>query len=268
MILTADNYYSPEADKTFMSNSQYSNFLSCEAMAIAKINGEWVDPLNESYEVGSFTHAWNEGTLDKFKDNNPHIFSSRGATKGELKAPYQVANRMIATLEADPFCMKALEGEKEVIMTAEMFGTPWKIKIDSYNREIRRIVDLKAMKSIQELIWSEELRAKTNFVEAYHYDRQLIIYTEVERIATRNEDWGAPLIVAVSKEEPCDKAVIDVFDANHMMYTLAAIGSVMPHIMDVKSGKVKPMRCGKCAYCRSTKQLTSTVFYRDLGMVS
>lgn len=43
--------------------------------------------------------------------------------------------------------MQFMSGEKQVIMTAEMFGAKWKIKIDSYHPG-RCIVDLKTCQSI------------------------------------------------------------------------------------------------------------------------
>ena len=47
MILTAENYFSKEADRDYLSVSQYKNFMgtigrpACEAEAMAKLNGEW-----------------------------------------------------------------------------------------------------------------------------------------------------------------------------------------------------------------------------------
>lgn len=46
MILTSENYYSTEADKEYLSVSQYKNFVGslgrpgCEAYAMAKLNEE------------------------------------------------------------------------------------------------------------------------------------------------------------------------------------------------------------------------------------
>ena len=46
MILTAENYFSKEADREYLSVSQYKNFMgtigrpACEAEAMAKLNGE------------------------------------------------------------------------------------------------------------------------------------------------------------------------------------------------------------------------------------
>ena len=43
--------------------------------------------------------------------------------------------------------MKCMSGEKQVIMTGELFGAKWKIKMDSYVKGTV-IVDLKVMSSI------------------------------------------------------------------------------------------------------------------------
>lgn len=37
MLLTSENYFSIEADKEYMSVSQYKNFKTCEAKALHKI---------------------------------------------------------------------------------------------------------------------------------------------------------------------------------------------------------------------------------------
>ena len=37
MFLTAENYYSLEADKYYLSVSQYKNFITCEAKSIGRI---------------------------------------------------------------------------------------------------------------------------------------------------------------------------------------------------------------------------------------
>ena len=59
-VLTADNYYSSEADKRFMSVHQYLDFVGhmgvygCEARAMAKLNGEWEDETTTAMLVGSY----------------------------------------------------------------------------------------------------------------------------------------------------------------------------------------------------------------------
>jgi len=265
MKLTASNYYSLEADNEFMSNSLYKKFIDCEAMAMAYLHGEWIDPPNDNFVMGNYLHSWNSNELEQFKEDHPEMFSSKGPTKGELKASFQFANRMIATLESDPFCMFVLQGEKEVIMTGEFAGTPWKIRIDSYDRAKRRLVDLKTTRNIYELVWSNERYAKVSFIEAYHYMTQLAIYAEIERLNAGSENYPEPLIVAVSKEDPPDKAIISLNDPDRIQKELADIEENMPRILAVKSGQEKPVGCGHCAYCRQVKKISNVIFYRELG---
>ena len=54
MILTNDNYYSPEANWEYMSVSQYKQFLKCEAAAMAQLKGEWSQPKTTALLVGSY----------------------------------------------------------------------------------------------------------------------------------------------------------------------------------------------------------------------
>lgn len=265
--LTRENYRSPEADQEYMSVSQYKDFLSCEAMAMAKLRGEYVPAPDKNLLVGSYIHAWNEGTLEEFKQENPEMFSTRGASKGKLKSDFLFADLMISTLEQDKFCMYALAGQKEVIMTSELFGAPWKIRMDVYNPEgDRRIVDLKSTRSIYELVWSKERWAKVSFVDAYNYPLQLAVYCEIERINCDSDTWAEPLIVAVSKEDPPDKAIISLNDPYRFKNELSQVEQNMPHILQVKVGLVSPQRCEKCVYCRGTKQLDKVIHYSDIGV--
>jgi len=265
MKLSKENYYSQEANREYMSHSQYESFLKCPAATMAELNGERVEPANDNLLVGSFLHSWSDHTIEQFKEEHEEMFSTRGATKGQLKANFQFVNEMIATLENDPFCMFVLEGQKEVIMTAEMFGVPWKIRMDVYNPDKRRIIDLKTTRSINDLVWSEERWAKVSFLEAYHYASQMAIYAEIERLASGGTQWAEPLIVAVSKENPPDKAIISLNDSKMIQRELDLIEGNMPWILDIKSGKKEPTRCERCEYCRSTKKLNKVMFYTDIG---
>ena len=129
MILTNENYYSVEANREFMSVSQYKDFEKCEAMAMAILKGEWEKPKTTALMVGSYVDSWFEGTLDEFKAAHPEIFKKDGS----LKADYVQAEEIIAFIQKDPKFMEYMAGEKQIILTAELFGTPWKIKIDSYH---------------------------------------------------------------------------------------------------------------------------------------
>ncbi|HZK84877.1 MAG TPA: PD-(D/E)XK nuclease-like domain-containing protein [Desulfosporosinus sp.] len=262
MLLNHENYFSNEANFEFMSRSQYKGFLECEAKEIAKLSGEWVEEVSIALMVGSYVHSWSQGTQREFIANCPQMFKKDGS----LKAEYIGADNMIDCLQNDDFAMYCLEGDKEVIITFEMFGAPWKVMLDVQNNERRRIVDLKTTRSITEKVWDEETRKKVSFVEAYSYPLQMAIYSEGERISEGREpgDYSEFLIVAVSKEKQPDKAIINMTDHTRLEVELAQVEVNMPRILAVKAGIKEPVRCEVCDYCRSTKRLTGAIHYSEL----
>jgi len=260
MQLNKDNYYSLEADRHYMSVSQYKNFLKCESYAMAKLNG-YQEPKSDALLFGSYVHSWLDGTIEDFRENNPDLFSSKGASKGQLKAQYKLADEMIEVLKNDPFCMMALDGEKEVIMTGNLFGTPWKIRMDVYNPNFGRFTDLKTVKGIREKYWVPEV-GYCSFVEAYGYITQMAVYSEIES-QNRNGDWLESFIVAVSKETPPDKAVITI-DYESLATELNQVEANMERIIAVKSGELPPKRCEKCEHCRRTKKIDHVINYMEL----
>ena len=264
MILTRENYHSTAANIHYLSVSQFNSFLSCEAATIAELSGEWAPEKPAAFLVGSFVHAAIEGrdALNDFisKSHPADIYTKQG----KLRSEFEQANEMITTLQKDPFAMMLLTGQKEVIMTAELFGVPWKIRMDVYVPG-KRIVDLKTTKSIQELQWSVEHGGRVSFIEQYEYFRQVAVYSEVERLNVGSENWLDFYMVAVSKEKVPDKEVIELTDHDRLQVELAKIGAHMPRIVAVKSGRVEPFRCGRCDYCLSTKRLTRAIHYSEIG---
>ncbi|MEW9107129.1 PD-(D/E)XK nuclease-like domain-containing protein, partial [Paenibacillus sp.] len=180
MKLNKSNYYSLEANRHYMSVSQFKDFVpsfgGCEARAVSKLNGEYEQPALTAFMEGHYVHAWNEGALEEFKANNPELYSSRGATAGQLKANFQHCNKMIEVLENDPLVMKALAGKKEVIMTTELFGIPWKAMLDSYQPEVGIFADLKALKEMDGKWWNKDAQAYENFLDHYGYTIQMAVY--------------------------------------------------------------------------------------------
>ena len=259
--LTEKNYFSPEASLHYMSNSQYKDFMTCEAMAVARMVGEYTPEPSNDFLVGKYIHAWNEGpeALKVFKATTPTMFKKNG----EPHSQFLQADEMINCLERDELFATMLEGQKEVILTAIMFSVPWKVKIDTLKPD-EAIVDLKTTRSIWELIWSPYFNSRVSFVEAYEYVIQFAIYLEVERIASGRDKWLTPYIVAVSKESPPDKAIIDMTDNDRYTGILESIRENLPRIMAVKNGDIKPSRCGRCAYCRGTNKVTKVISYHEL----
>ena len=47
---------------------------------------------------------------------------------------------------------------------------------------------------------------------------------------------------------------------------LTEIERSMPHILDVKYGRIEPQRCGVCEYCRATKMITEPIDFELVGL--
>lgn len=246
MILTNENYYSSEANREYVSVSQYKDFQKCEAMAMAKINGEWDQPKTTALLVGSYIDSWFEGTLEEFKANNPEIYTKTG----KLKTDFVQAEKIIAFLQKDPMFMRYMAGKKQMAMTAELFGAKWKIKIDSYHPD--KIVDLKVMRSMERIMGK-------SFVEHWGYDLQMAIYAAVE-----GRDLATYLAV-VTKQDPPDKEIISV-PRWRRVELLDEVEKSMPRLLAVKTGKIPPQRCGVCEYCRATKMLTEPIDFEMVGL--
>ena len=93
-------------------------------------------------------------------------------------------------------------------MTGELFGTKWKIKMDSYIPDIA-IVDLKVMASITKLEWVRDI-GYLDFVRYWGYDIQGAVYQEV---VYRNTGKRLPFfIAAASKEKETDIELIWIDD--------------------------------------------------------
>lgn len=260
MEINKDNYFSLEADREYFSVSQFKAFRECEAKTMAKLNGTWVDGSNDAFTLGSYVHLWSEGgNLGEFRVQHPEMFKK----DGDLKANFKVADKMIETLSKDPLVEKVREGQKEVIFTGELYGAKWKIMIDIYNPSSKYFADLKTTRSIQMKYWNDELRVKQNFIEYYDYLLQMAVYAEIERQNRGGEDYLQPHIIAVSKEEIPDKAVILV-GTEFIKDKLLEVEALLPHFIRVKNGEEVPTRCEHCDYCRSTKQISKIIHYTEI----
>lgn len=252
--LTSDNYHSKEANQHYMSVSQFKSAVQCEAAMIAELKGEFTRPPSQALMVGSYLHAALESEqafADFFEKERDSIVN----TRGNMYAPFVQADEMIETVKNDPFCMFALEGDKEIILTGELFGAHWKIKIDSINHQRGTFTDLKSTQELGKRYWSEKYNGWVSFVQAYDYVLQMYIYREI--IFQNTGRYYDPYIVAVTKETPPDKAVLHI-DAARYSFEEDYVQTLLPSIIQAKQGEKKPHRCDKCAYCRGTKKLSGT----------
>lgn len=276
MELTRDNYYTPEADIEYMSCSQYQSFLACEASAVAKLRGTYIPTNTEALIVGNYFHtamespeAHHQFCVEHFDD----IYKSRIDKKsGEVivtgkYAPYEKADKMLEVCRADPLIKSLIDmpGENEVIMTGELFGVKWRVRIDKYNPQNRIIIDWKTCADINKTEYNPILGDRESFVEALGYLMRAAVYTEIEKQHTGNTEDANFVIVAVSKQDPPDKAALLLNHRQRYDYELEQIQKHMARIIDVKIGRVKPRRCGSCEYCRSTKVLKKITPYYTLN---
>lgn len=258
--LNSQNYHSAEANELYFSVSQFKQFNQCSAKAMALLKGEYIRKESNALLVGSYTHAAFD-TPEEFsaliEENHGSIFN----TRGNKYADFVTADAMIQTIQDDPFAMFAMEGQKEQIFTAELFGAPWKIKVDSINHERKTFTDLKTTQSLSKRTWSTKYEMFVSFVEAWDYVLQMAVYRKVIELNTGFA--YNPYIVAVTKEDPPDKAVIH-FDADRFQFELDFVEAAMEEQKAIKEGHMHPVRCERCDYCRSTKKLSNSI---EMGML-
>lgn len=257
-MITKDNYFSLAICQEYMSNSQFRTFSECESRAIAEIQGDYLFSPTSAMLQGSYVDAYVEGTLDEFIEDHPEMISSRGPTKGQLKAEFRTLNNVIQRMERDDFFMSFLEGAKQEILTGEIGGVPFRAKLDILNPEF--ITDFKCVKDFKSM-WSRENRAYVNFVEFWGWDYQLAIYREIVR-----QNTGKTLeayIAAVTKEDVPDLAVIYI-DEKILDLRLQEIEYLAPQYQELKDGKREPARCEQCDWCKATKVLDRVIKLEEL----
>ena len=233
MQINQENYYSEAANREYFSVSQYKSFMNCEARAMAEISGEDERPVTKALLVGSFVDRYFEGTLDEFMKENPGIYTRRR----ELRADFKRANQIIEIVKTDPKFMDSMSGEKQKIFTFEMFGVPWKIKLDSYNPG-KAITDLKVV-------------ARMDKLPQWRYDIQGAVYQKGVEICTGDR---LPFYLAVvTKEKVLDRDIWQIPQST-LDFALRQVEENIGRYVDIKEGRIEPEHCGRCDYCKSIKK--------------
>ena len=260
-VLTEDNYYSQEANERYMSVHQYLDFAGhmgirgCESRALAALKGEYEKERSTAMLVGSYVDSYFEGSLDKFKQHNPEIFTQ----KGELKANFKQAEKMIARAERDKKFMAYMSGEKQVIMTGYLFGCDWKIKMDSYIPD-KAIVDLKTSADIHKA-WKVQDYGYANVAEYWGYTLQMAVYQKIVEINTGKK---LPCILAFITKEDSPELKLCYIDQMTLDHSLNEIEMNMGDVLAVKNGEVEPIPCGKCDHCKATQSIDEVINIADL----
>lgn len=267
MKLTADNYFSKDANKAYCSVSQLKRFIGtggrrgCEVQALAEINGEIEPPEpSKAMLLGSYVDCLllEPEKKDEFIAKHPEMFKKNG----ELYSDYLIADEMLKIATGDAEFMKALKGEKQKILTGEIFGVPFRIKVDVLGEN--KITDLKTCASITGTEWNNVTGQRENFMEFYDYALQGAIYQEIVRQKTGKK---LPFFLAcISKEKVPDHEVIWIDDES-LAERLEEVKPYIVHVGMLKNGEVEPKACGCCDYCRSKKKISKAINWKMIGVV-
>lgn len=176
-------------------------------------------------------------------------------------------NAMLEAAQSDPAIKKIIDspGQNEVSMHGKLFGKyPWRIRLDKHIPEMNMIVDWKTVADIYEAKYSPEYGRKVSFVEMYHYMFRAAVYTEIYKQFTGSDKTPLFWLVCISKQDPPDKAIVNLTDPERYGLELEKVHEKIHRYQAIKDGLVPPVRCGKCDYCRATKELTRSIDYWEL----
>ena len=284
MKLNSRNYYGAKANQEFMSVSQFKNFKKCETMALAEIKGEYERPKSKALLLGSFVDEMLTGTkksqIEFIVENRAEIFQKSSKlskhTDEELACllddylanifnadnkPYAEIVQALETIEKikkQPVMMQHFKSKHQTIMTGEIAGVPFKIKMDNYKPD-EIIADMKYMASLRSPNLFEPM------VKYWGYDIQGAVYQE---IVYQNTGKRLPFYLDIAtKETPTHLAVAEIkqYDLDEALETVKVLA---PRYQAIKNGEIEPERCDEydCHYCTETKIITEPIDSNYLGM--
>ena len=284
MKLTNKNYYGPEASREFMSVSQFKSFMRCEAMAMAELNGEYERPKSKALLLGSFVDEMLTGTkksriqfvLDNYtelfqKSSKIYKFDDAGriayatdyfddlfSADNKPYAEIVQALETIARIKKQPLMMRHFKSKHQTIMTGEIAGVPFKIKMDNYKPD-EFIADCKYMASLRSPNLFEPM------VEYYGYDLQMAVYQE---IVYQNTGKRLPVYLDIATKESTPHLAVAQISQHDLDEALDKVKSLAPRFQAIKNGEIEPERCDEydCHYCTETHIITEPVDSVYLGM--
>ena len=245
MELNSSNYFSREADLEYFSASQVKSFKKCEAAAMAALTGEYERPMSQALMVGQYVDAGLTGDLCAWEHDHPEIRKRDGG----LKAEYVQAEEMVQRAMRDPLFMDFMAGEHQTILTANLFGAPFKAKLDVLGPD--KIVDLKTVRDLKSVYLPGQ--GRVDFATAWDWPLQMAIY---QKIYEQVEGVTLPCYLAViTKENPPDIRIVHI-EQERMDAEIAWLEQMLPRYEAIKNGAIDPERCESCAWCRTSRILT------------
>ena len=251
MNLIESNYYSTDANISYFSVSQIKAFTKCEAAAMAELKGEYIQEKTKALILGSLVDEMLTGTKksqEKFiNENRAELFKKNGEPYADVAQALEAVER----IKKQPLMMEYLSGQHQVIMTGEIEGVPFKIKMDSYQPG-KYIADLKYMASLRSPNMYESM------IRYWGYDTQAACYQEIVR---QNTGKKLPFyFVVATKEKPAHLEVGEMSQWN-MDDALEIVKKSIVNFQKVKNGEAAPERCEdyNCSFCTATKIITKPI---------
>lgn len=252
MILTSENYFSIEADREYMSVSQYKNFKTCEAKALHDLEIP-DETYKESFLQGSLFEALVAGDPKLFMAQHPEMISTRGSTAGKLKSEFQRVVNAAEKFNSQEFFKNIINKcEKQVILTGIVNDVPVKCCLDLFDRETFSIYDIKCMKDFNEQ-WSKEEKKYIPWYYSWGYVLQLAVYRLIVKQNFNCEPKEIGLLAASKEEIPDIQAL--KFDDSLLGLELIEFKNNIKHYDNIKKGLEKPIACGVCQFCKQNKTI-------------
>jgi hypothetical protein len=288
-MITADNYYSLESNRQYMSCHQYTQWLACPAREAARQRGEYVEPVGDALVCGTYVDAvlTTPDQVDRALERKDHegvTYRERLQTKvGKPNAVRLKAEEIIARLRRDPDAVLLLSGQGQAVVNGELTGhradgsefrCPWKGMVDVLHLEDSLFVDLKTAADFEPCwkrarvgtVWQN---VKKPWFCEYDYPLQIAVYRELIRQQSGKECRG--VILAATKQTPPDIGAWAFDDTGWLSFEITeALDARIPGgwdakrhggaqgleaVLKMKTGEVMPTRCEVCDYCRATKTL-------------
>ena len=253
MQLNENNYFSKEADIQYFSASQIKAFKKCEAAAMAELCGLYERPMSQALMIGQYVDAGLTGDLCAWEHEHPEIRKRDGG----LKAEFVQAEQMVQRAMRDDLFMDYMTGDHQTILTANLFGVPFKAKLDVLGAD--RIVDLKTVKDFSQVYLPGQ--GRVDFATAWDWPLQMAIY---QKMYEKLEGVRLPCFLAViTKETPSDIRIVQI-EQERMDAEIAWLEQMLPRYDAIKNGAIDPDRCDNCAWCRQSRVLLGPELLGDM----
>lgn len=242
-ILTPENYHSSEARALWLSSSDVKKAMRCEA---AWASGEREDEDKNAFIFGHLFEALVTGE----EYENPLVYSSKGPTKGQVKAEYRPAYDMAEAVRRSSMLAKIIDrSRKQVIMTGEIGGLPFRMMCDLLDVD-GSIYDIKSARNFAPQ-YDEDRAAYRDWWAIWEYPVQLWIYREI----ARQNGLAVPRVglIAAAKDNADVQAL--ALSRETMEAAEADARYAIERMAAIRHGDT-PEPCGHCRWCIGQKVIT------------